>query len=81
MLCCMTFLHKLAGLKQVKRAVSPVRLRPVIWSVTWPTQVQVLLQNLLAEFRHLALTIFFLLTQLALPRHPPLLLVFPLSNH
>lgn len=63
------------------RVVSPVRVCSVVWCVTWPTQVQVLLQNLLAEFRHLVLTILFLLPQLALPRYPPLLLIGPLSHH
>lgn len=54
---------------------------PVIWYVSWPTQVQMLLQNLLAELRHLVLTVFFLLTQLALPCQPPLLFIGPLSDH
>ena len=60
---------------------SPVRVCPVIWCVSWPAQVQVLLQNLLAELRHMVLAILFLLPQLALPCQPPLLLIGPLRDH
>lgn len=53
----------------------------MIRRVGWPAYIQMLLQNLLAELRHLVLAILLLLPELALPRQPPLLLVGPLSDY